>query len=125
LRACERRPGPSLLRDDPGQIAVDDASLASKALFDRQSERPFKIIDPVYITELGAREAAELERECRLRQAELRREGDGPIGGLDRRLAVPGDRLVPGQVRVGGDKFRSGGLRLKQLDRLLDEVPGS
>ena len=55
----------------------------------------------------------------------LRSEGYRAIGGLDRRLAVPGDRLVPGQVCVGGDELPSGGLRLEQLDRLLDEAAGS
>ena len=60
--------------DDVGEVAVDDAGLASQALFEGELERPAHVYEAVGFSETAAGEAAPVERECLLRQAELRGE---------------------------------------------------
>src|SRR6266702_3911205 len=60
--------------DDAGAVAVDDAGLASHALFEGELERPAHVYEAVGFSETAAGEAAPVERECLLGQAELRGE---------------------------------------------------
>ena len=76
--------GPSVRADDPAEVAVDDAGVASLTLLEREPERPAHVFDPARFPQRAAGEAAEMERECRLGKVELRGECERPVGGGDR-----------------------------------------
>ena len=78
------RPAAPGTPDDPGEVAVDDGGLAPLALLQREPERPAHVFDPVRVPQPAAGEAAPVERECRLGEAELGGERERPLGGRDR-----------------------------------------
>ena len=84
LVGVERGLRPLVGPDDPGEVAVDDGGLASLALLERELERPAHVLDPARVAQLAAGDAAPVERERRLGQAELRGERERPLGGRDR-----------------------------------------
>ena len=107
---------PSIEPTGGGEIPVDDGGLASQALLERELERTAHVRDPVRIPQGGAGEAAPVESECRLGQAELLGQRASPLGCRDRLREVVGQRVPPGYVGVGRDELRPGRLRLEQLD---------
>ena len=84
LGGVERGRWPLVEPDDAGEVAVDDGGLASQALLERELERPAHVLEPVRIPQLAAGEAAPVESECRLGQAELRGERERSLGRRDR-----------------------------------------
>ena len=85
-------------------------------------ERPAHVVEAVRFAQAETGEAAPVKRECRLGQAELRGERECPLGRHDRLPVVASERVVPGQVGVGGDELRPSRLRLEQLDCLGDHL---
>ena len=111
---------PLIGQHDAGEVVVDDGGLAAQALLEREVERPTHVVEAVRFAQVETAEAAPVKRECRLGQAELRGERERPLGRHDRLPVVATEPAVPGQVGVGDDELRPGGLRLEQLDCLGD-----